>query len=97
MRLARPVCDAEGRPIAGAGTVLDERVVRLLRRMAVQSVAVVETDDVRSWETEGPLADELRALEERFRAATRSAALDALHDAIARHLKRRAAATEPEA
>ena len=93
MRLARPVCDAEGRPIAGAGTVLDERVVRLLRRMAVQSVPVVETDDLRGWETEQPLGDELQALEERFRAASRNAALDALHDAIARQLKRRAAAT----
>lgn len=96
MRLARPVCDAEGRPIAGAGTVLDERVVRLLRRMAVQSVAVVESDELCAWETELSLEDELRALDERFQAASRTAALDALHEAIARHLKRRAADTGPE-
>jgi hypothetical protein len=96
MRLARPVCDADGRPIAGAGTVLDERVVRLLRRMAVQSVPVVESDDLRAWETEKPLDDAIQALDERFRAESRSAALDELHDALVRQLKRRAAAAEPE-
>jgi hypothetical protein len=98
MRLARPIFDADGRLVAGAGTLLGPRVVGVLRTMAVQSVPVVEAD-VEPWETVEPLADELAALAARFAGAPESSGLTALHEAIARRLATRAArfAAEHEA
>ena len=91
MRLARAITDSEGRLVAGAGTHLREGVARVLRKMAVQSVLVAEADELGSFETIRPLAEELRDLDERFRAAERVGPLAELRDAIARHLAARAA------
>ncbi len=93
MRLARPILDADGGTVAGAGTQLSERVVRLLRRMAVQTV-VVEAEGLAEWQTVPPLDEALAALDARFAAAPRSEALTVLRDAIARRLARRAAEGE---
>jgi hypothetical protein len=95
MRLARPVLDAGGGTVAGAGTQLGERVVRLLRRLAVQTVVVADAEGLEAWQTVLPLEDELARLEARFATAPRSAALAVLRDAIARRLARRAADGEP--
>lgn len=91
MRLARPIVDAEGKLIAGQGTLLGDRVVRVLRNMAVQSVLVLDTDEVRSWETIRPLEEELRALDERIGPEVTNEPLRELRAAIERHLTRRAA------
>lgn len=91
MRLARPIFDAEGKLIAGQGTLLGERVVRVLRNMAVQSVLVSDTDAVQSWETIRPLEEELRALDERLGPEVTNEPLRELRAAIERHLIRRAA------
>jgi hypothetical protein len=91
MRLARPVVDAEGKLVAGGGTHLREGVVRALRKMAVQSVLVVEGDDVGTWETVKPLEQELRDLEARFGAGRVDGPLGELRAALARHLAARAA------
>jgi hypothetical protein len=89
MRLARPISDGDGKLVAGVGTQLREGVVRVLRKMAVQSVLVAETAELRDWETIKPLADELRELDARFGDAT-DGARGELHAAIARHLRTRA-------
>jgi hypothetical protein len=91
MRLAAPVCDAQGMPVAGAGTLLGQSVVRALRRLAVQSVLVEEADGVARWETSRALAEEVGEVEHRFARVERSEALDALREAIRRHLTARAA------
>jgi hypothetical protein len=91
MRLARPICDADGRPVAGAGTQLGDSVVRVLRRMAVQTVLVMDTDEVESWARTKPLSEELAELEERLGRAGASGPLAEVRAAIARHLTARAA------
>ncbi len=108
MRLARPIVDGEGRLIAGTGTVLDDRVVRVLRTMAVQTV-LVAGDQIDSWERVKSLAEELQDLDRRFASrpadAERghgrgsTAARAELHAALARRLERRAArlAAAPDA
>ena len=90
MRLARPVTDAEGRVIAGAGTTLDERVRRLLRRLAIQAVVVEGADGLGEWEAMTPVPSQLADLDARF-GIERDAVLSTLRDAIARHVTRRAA------
>jgi hypothetical protein len=99
MRLARPINDGEGRLVAGAGTQLADRVVKVLRAMAVQSVLVVESGDLPSWETVKPLEEELRELDARFGGARAPGPGRDLHAAIARLLGRRAAriAADPAA
>ena len=99
MRLAGPIVDADGRLVAGTGTELRDSVVRVLRKMAVQAVLVVETDDVGAFETIKPLADELRELEQRLPDAASTGPLAELRAAIARHLTARAArlGQDPEA
>ncbi|HZP40410.1 MAG TPA: hypothetical protein VFD84_02740 [Candidatus Binatia bacterium] len=91
MRLASPIFDPDGKLVAGAGTQLGSRVVRVLRTMAVQSVLVADGEALQSWETIRPLEEELAALDERFGPDVRNAALRELRDAIARHLAKRAA------
>ncbi len=90
MRLARPIADADGRLIAGTGTQLSPSVVRALRKLAIQTVPVVESDDVASWVRTRPLADELRGLDERFARTAANAATTALRTALARYLCKRA-------
>lgn len=90
MHLARPICDADGRLVAGVGTCLSARVVGLLRTMAVQSVLVAEGDGVDQWQTVRPLDVELCALEARFAASPQSPALAELREALCRWLVARA-------
>jgi hypothetical protein len=73
MRLAGPLFDREGLLIAGSGTALGESLLRVLRKLAVQSVPVADAAELASWETIHPLAEEVRELEARFarEAATR--------------------------
>jgi hypothetical protein len=98
MRLARPITDPGGALVAGAGTQLTDGVVRVLRSMAIQSVVVMDTDAVRSWEAIKPLDEELRDLAERFGPDDGRPRTE-LRTAIVRHLTARATrlATEPEA
>ena len=91
MRLARPIFDADGKVIAGAGTQLREGIVRILRKMALQTVLVAETDEVPSWDRIKPLEQELAELEERLDAAGRNGPLAELRAAIRRRLEARAA------
>lgn len=91
MRLARPIFDPDGKLVAGSGTHLGDNVVRVLRNMAVQSVLVVDTDELKSWEAIRPLEEEIRALDERFGPTDVGAPLADLRAAIVRHLQRRAA------
>ena len=90
MRLARPLFDRDGLLIAGSGTKLSESLLRVLRKLAVQSVPVVDTDDLASWETIRPLEQELDDLRQRFRREAASDALVLLREAAVRHLERRA-------
>ena len=66
MRLAAPICDPDGRLLAGAGTQLRDGVQRVLRRMAMQSVLVTEAEDVPSWGRIRPLSEELAELDHRI-------------------------------
>ena len=91
MTLAKPVVDGDGRVMAGVGTRLEERILRLLRKQAIQTVVVDAPETGAGWETIRPLPVELEALTSRFDATERTAALDTLRDAVARHLRRRAA------
>ena len=89
MRLARPIVDGTGKLVAGAGTLLREGIVRILRSMAVQSVLVTDEKDLGVWETIRPLADELAELDARLGPAP-SGPLAEIRDALARHLTARA-------
>lgn len=95
MRLARPVCDADGRLIVGAGTALDPRVVQALRRLAVQSVVVTGATELAGWETLPPIDHQLQALHRRLLGTERSDALQTLAAAVARYLGRRTARLTP--
>ena len=92
MRLARPIFDTDGKLIAGTGTHLDERMVRLLRRLALQTVVVEDSGDFGAWQTVTPVETELAELRWRFQREQPSRALEAILEAISRHLLRRAAA-----
>jgi HD-like signal output (HDOD) protein len=92
MRLAQPVFDRDGMLVAGSGTLLTERLVRLLRHLALQTVTVDEADDLAAWETIHPLDEEIAALARRFGAAPTSEPMLELRRAVARRLARRAAA-----
>lgn len=97
MRLARPISDANGRLVAGVGTVLSPGVVRVLRHMAVQSVMVDDAGQLAPWEQVRTLAEEQAALAARFANEPLTPPLEEIRAAIARHLERRAlvAATAP--
>ena len=95
MRLARPVCDADGRLIVGAGTALDPRVVQALRRLAIQTVVVTGAIELAGWETLPPLDDQLQALHRRLLGTERSDALQVLAAAVARYLGRRTVRLAP--
>jgi len=94
MRLARPIFDRDGRLVAGNGTLLNERVARLLRKMALQTVMVEETEDLPAWEMIRPVEQQLLELEERFQWEEPSKALEAIRQAISRRLLKRAADLE---
>jgi hypothetical protein len=92
MRLARPISDANGRLVAGVGTVLSGGVVRVLRQMAVQSVVVDDAGERAPWEQVRTLAEEQAALAARFAGEPPTPPLLEIQAAIERHLERRAAA-----
>ncbi len=95
MRLARPVCDADGHLLVGAGTALDARVCLALRRLAVQSVVVTGADGLAGWEILPPLDQQLIALRHRMAGSDASTSMDLLSAAIGRYLARRAARLAP--
>lgn len=97
MRLARPISDANGRLVAGVGTMLSPGVLRVLRHMAVQSVVVDDAGELAPWERVRTLAEELEELAERFAAEPATPAFGEIHAAIARRLERRHAAATAEA
>jgi putative nucleotidyltransferase with HDIG domain len=90
MRLARPIADADGRLIVGSGTLLSGSVVRALRKLALQTVLVVDSGDVAPWERTTPLDEQLRELERRLDREPANEAIAALRLAITRHLCKRA-------
>src|SRR5690349_18471672 len=92
MRLARPISDANGRLVAGIGTMLSPGVVRVLRHMAVQSVLVEDAGDLPAWEQVRTPAEEHAALAARFAAEPRTPPLAEIEAAIGRLIDRRAAA-----
>jgi hypothetical protein len=96
MRLAKPICDTEGRLVAGTGTLLTDHVLRTLRKMAIQTVLVADEDTVASWERTKPLAEELLDLERRLDREPDSEPLSALRAAITRHLCKRAMRLDQE-
>ncbi|MBI3635438.1 MAG: hypothetical protein HY216_04345 [Candidatus Rokubacteria bacterium] len=95
MRLARPVCDADGHLLVGAGTALDTRVCQALRRLAVQSVVVTGADGLEGWEMLPPLDQQLIALRRRLAGTTANTSLELLTAAIGRYLARRTARLAP--
>ena len=92
MRLARPISDANGRLIAGIGTLLSAGVVRVLRHMALQSVRVEDAPGFAAWERVRSIDDEHAALAARFADEAVTPALAEIQAAIARRLEVRAAA-----
>ena len=90
MRLAKPICDAKGRVLAGSGSVLSPSVVRLLRRLAIQTVVVDGGEDVvAGWEAIRSLAEERQLLETRMGEVAPRSARALLQDALDRRLVRR--------
>ena len=89
MHLARAVLGADGCVVAGAGTTLDASVVHSLARLGVQSVEVVEADDIAEWEEDKDLARALADLEARFAAEPPDPILEELKAALVRHLRAR--------
>ena len=90
MRLAKPICDADGRLVAGSGTALTDAVVRTFRKLAMQTVLVTDGGDIASWERTRPLSDDLLDLERRIDREPESELLGVLRAAITRHLCKRA-------
>lgn len=97
MRLAGPICDAEGRLVAGTGTALGPPVLRVLRKMAIQTVLVADGAELASWEQTKPLQEMLLDLERRLDREPASEPLAALRAAITRHLCKQAVRLEQEA
>jgi hypothetical protein len=93
MRLARPISDADGRLVAGLGTMLSPGVVRVLRHMAVQSVMVEEAGDLATWAQVLSVEEELAALAARFVGGAITAPLAEIRAAITRRIQRRVATT----
>lgn len=92
MVLARPILDREGRVAVGAGTALGPRAVQVLRRLAIQSVAVVGSEEIAPWE-QAPEAEEARrAIEARFAREPASGPMELLRDAVVRRSQRRSLA-----
>jgi hypothetical protein len=96
MQLARPVSDRDGRLIAGRGSRLTDRVVRLLRNLGLQTVVVEDADGLAAWETIPGLEYDLRELDRRFDGTWAGTPLEAVRHAIERYLRRRAAAIESD-
>ena len=91
MRLARPISDANGRLVAGVGTLLSPGVVRVLRHMAVQSVMVEDGGDLAAWQQVRTPEEEHAALAGRFAGEPLTPPLAEIQAALARRIDRRAA------
>jgi hypothetical protein len=96
MRLARPITDVHGRLVASTGTQLSDRVVRLLRQAAVQSVLVTPTQDLAPWEVIRPVDEDVTELWRRIARERVDPALATIRDAVERHLRTRAAHYEQD-
>ncbi len=96
MRLAQPIADADGRLVVGVGTLLSPSVVRALRKLALQTVIVADSDDLAPWERTRTLDEQLRELEQRFDREPATEAMTALRAAITRHLCERAVRLDEE-
>jgi len=96
MRLAHPISDAEGRLVAGVGSAFTATVVRALRRLAIQTVLIVDNEEVASWERAEALDERLRELERRLDREPTNEAMIALRSAITRHLCKRTVRLEQE-
>jgi hypothetical protein len=92
MKLARPISDANGRLVAGVGTLLSAGVVRVLRHMAVQSVVVEDAGARGSWQHVRTVEEEQAALAARFAGEDLTPPLAEIQAANARRFERRAAA-----
>lgn len=90
MVLARPILDRDGRVAVGAGTALGPRVVQILRRLAIQSVPVVASDEISSWERIPEEHQIDAALAERFAREPQTLPMVALREAVRRCFERRA-------
>jgi hypothetical protein len=89
MVLARPILDRDGRVAVGAGTALGPRVVQILRRLAIQSVPVVASDEISAWERIPEDHQIDAALAERFAREPQTLPMVALREAVRRCLERR--------
>jgi hypothetical protein len=96
MRLARPISDANGRLVAGVGTMLSPGVVRVLRHMAVQNVLVEDAGDLTTWERVQSPEEERAALTARFAGERLTPPLEEIQAAILRRIERRGAATDDD-
>ena len=96
MRLAGPIADADGRLVAGAGTTLSPTVLRALRKLAIQTILVVDNDSVAAWERAQALDEQLRELEHRLDREPTNEAMVTLRAAITRHLCKRTVRLEQE-
>ena len=96
MRLAHAIADADGRLVAGTGTQLSASVVRALRKLALQTVLVADSDDVAPWERTRALDEQLLELERRLDREPANEAMAALRAGITRHLCKRAIRLEEE-
>ena len=92
MRLARPISDANGRLVAGIGTMLSSGVVRVLRHMAMQSVMVEDGGGFSPWEQVRTVAEDQAALAARFAGEPVTLPLAEIQAAIGRRIEQRAAA-----
>ena len=91
MRLAKPVCDADGRVMAGSGSQLTPSVLRILRRLAIQTVVVDAGEHLAGWETIRSLGEEIALLEQRLGAIEPDSPRAQLRDSLERRLVRREA------
>lgn len=91
MRLAKPICDARGRVMAGSGSALTPSIVRLLRRLAIQTVVVESREEVAGWEAIRPLGEENARLRERLGTVDADSPRAQLQAALERRLVRREA------
>jgi hypothetical protein len=90
MHLSRALVGPDGRLVAGAGTTLNAVVVRALMRFGFDSVEVTEGEEVQDWEQDKAVEQALADLEARFASEPAEPTLDAVKQALRRHLVARA-------
>jgi len=75
--------------MAGSGSALTPSIVRLLRRLAIQTVVVESHDGVAGWEAIRPLDEETACLQERLGPVGSGSPRALLQEALERRLVRR--------